>query len=1182
MSAGMSRRHGLLFAFLFAVATVLAAPSARAQTAGPAETRPEGDAPAEPDRVADLQATVQKLQQEAQRLTEALSNATDLEPEQRTKAEEALRRAGIEIATLQTLVTDAQQFSQRAAAAQSDSEKLLAEIQELQKRTDPSISDEMVLPELEATLAEAKQRLEELRAAGQVRGDSRTRASRRKDLREQLVTLPSDIEQIKASLAAEPAAGEPQLVTQAVRFELQCRLAVLEAKLDAARSELALYDAEDAYEVANLRGDLNRELVKQAEKQIASLSAEIGRRRRSDARERVRQAEASLRHATPDIRPVIEGPIRLDDREFEGSLQIAREEVRVRQENQKYLARLEAVKSELDEVTRWHEQAMARIESIGPTSALGLRLRQQRELLPNVDTIKRRLTARLAAIEEAQNGFLDFTEQVDVWADDEAIVHDYATSFTPRLDPERLAESDEWTAAVQQRQEYLRELVEAYNDYTKTLDDLDQEEQQLIDEVEAFAEFIDEHILWIRSHEPLSLDSLRRDKLTLIWLLEGRFVRDFSEAIAVDVAAHPTYWVIAGLLFLGTLWRGRKLRKQLRVLSKVARGRAQTSMKPTMEVWLITVLISLPWPGILLFLAWRMNVSGGESSSIQSFSSGLARLSLLYLVWEFFRQTCRPGGLADAHFEWPDRTIILLRRTFRGLIFVVFPAGLVTFLLHSYEAESGTDSDAIEILAFVVTILLMLFFAHRLLRPRGGVFLDLAAYNQGGWIDHSRHVIYLAVVCVLLYLVGQAVLGYYYTAQKILAKAQWTVWLFLSVVFVRAMLMRLLNLRRRRLAMEQARQRRAAAMEAEASGGGTSNMPEVPADTGADLGQISRQTQKVVNTTLVVAACTVLWVVWNDITPALNYLDKWELWDTTTTVADETPGLEGATRTVTEPVSIIDLIAAVLVGVLTITAARNIPGLLEIMLLERLPLDPSVRYATTAITRYLIVLLGVIIGSHMVGVGWGQVQWLAAALTFGLGFGLQEIFANFVSGIIILFEQPVRVGDVVTLDSVSGVVSRIRIRSTTITDWDRKEYIVPNKEFITGRLLNWTLSDTTNRVVINVGVAYGSDINAVLDVMTRAAAEHPVVLDDPAPIVTFEAFGESSLDFVLRAYLPALDNRLKTISELHASIYNELAQAGIEIPFPQRDLHLRTETIGLQAALSDAHASENSVRSRRA
>ena len=251
--------------------------------------------------------------------------------------------------------------------------------------------------------------------------------------------------------------------------------------------------------------------------------------------------------------------------------------------------------------------------------------------------------------------------------------------------------------------------------------------------------------------------------------------------------------------------------------------------------------------------------------------------------------------------------------------------------------------------------------------------------------------------------------------------------------------------------------------------------------------------------------------------------------------------------------------AAVLIAVLTMTAPRNVPGLLEIILLERLPLDPSVRYATTAITRYLILLLGVIVTCHTLGFGWDQVQWLAAALTFGLAFGLQEIFANFVSGIIILFEQPVRVGDVVTLDSVSGVAGGIRIRSLTITDWDRKEYIVPNKEFITGKLLNWTLSDTVNRVVIPFGVAYDSDPDQVRSIVLDVAQSYDNVLDDPPPALIFDGFGDSSLNYKLLAYLPDLKRRLETLHALHTGILRRFREAGIEIPFPQRDINIRSQ-----------------------
>ena len=171
----------------------------------------------------------------------------------------------------------------------------------------------------------------------------------------------------------------------------------------------------------------------------------------------------------------------------------------------------------------------------------------------------------------------------------------------------------------------------------------------------------------------------------------------------------------------------------------------------------------------------------------------------------------------------------------------------------------------------------------------------------------------------------------------------------------------------------------------------------------------------------------------------------------------------------------------------TVIAAKNIPGLLEMAVLQHLPLDAGARYAVATVSRYVITLVGVLVCFGELGVGWSKVQWLVAGMGVGLGFGLQEIFANFISGLIILFERPVRVGDVVTIDDISGVVSRIRIRATTITDWDRKELIIPNKEFITGRVLNWTLSDKVNRVVVNVDVAYGSDTQRATEILLKLA-----------------------------------------------------------------------------------------------
>jgi potassium-dependent mechanosensitive channel len=270
-------------------------------------------------------------------------------------------------------------------------------------------------------------------------------------------------------------------------------------------------------------------------------------------------------------------------------------------------------------------------------------------------------------------------------------------------------------------------------------------------------------------------------------------------------------------------------------------------------------------------------------------------------------------------------------------------------------------------------------------------------------------------------------------------------------------------------------------------------------------------------------------------------------------------------------VKVADLLLAVIVLATTVIAAKNIPGLLEMAVLQHLPFDAGARYAVATVCRYVITVAGLLFGCAVLGIGWSKVQWLVAAMGLGLGFGLQEIFANFISGLIILFERPVRVGDVVTIDSVTGVVSRIRIRATTITDGDRKELIIPNKEFITGRVLNWTLTDPVNRVVVNVAVAYGSDTQQAAAILTRLAQQHPVVLDDPPPRVSLESFGESSLNFVLRCFLPNLDNRGTVIHDLHMAIDREFREAGIEMPFPTHEVHVRSIDLP-QAVLQPAVA----------
>jgi potassium efflux system protein len=191
----------------------------------------------------------------------------------------------------------------------------------------------------------------------------------------------------------------------------------------------------------------------------------------------------------------------------------------------------------------------------------------------------------------------------------------------------------------------------------------------------------------------------------------------------------------------------------------------------------------------------------------------------------------------------------------------------------------------------------------------------------------------------------------------------------------------------------------------------------------------------------------------------------------------------------------------------------------------------------------------------LLGISWSKIQWLAAALTVGLGFGLQEIVANFVSGLILLMERPVRVGDAVTVGNLQGRVSRIQIRATTITLWDQSEMIVPNKEFITTKLINWTLSNSRRRIEIPLRVAYNADLEKVKRILVQVAKEHPDVLKDTEPQALLLEFGDDAIKIELR-YFVDFGMGVRTRDELQMRIDRAFREAGIEFALPRLNIEI--------------------------
>ncbi len=292
---------------------------------------------------------------------------------------------------------------------------------------------------------------------------------------------------------------------------------------------------------------------------------------------------------------------------------------------------------------------------------------------------------------------------------------------------------------------------------------------------------------------------------------------------------------------------------------------------------------------------------------------------------------------------------------------------------------------------------------------------------------------------------------------------------------------------------------------------------------------------------------------------AMALLRAWDLSDATTQGLQErlSQGLQIGSLHI-EPMR---FLLALLVTALLLALSGWFRSRLDRRWLMKTRMDRGAREAMVTITGYAGTAVAVLIGLGITGMDFSNLAIIFGALSVGIGFGLQNIVNNFVSGLILLFERPVKTGDWVVVGNTEGYVKRIRIRSTQIQTFDRADVIVPNSDLISNQVTNWMLYDMTGRLRLPIGVAYGSDTQLVKEILLRLADEHPSVLTDgsvPAPKVLFLGFGDSSLNFELRAHVRNIDERLQVVSDLNFALDAAFREQGIEIPFPQRDLHVRS------------------------
>ena len=236
-------------------------------------------------------------------------------------------------------------------------------------------------------------------------------------------------------------------------------------------------------------------------------------------------------------------------------------------------------------------------------------------------------------------------------------------------------------------------------------------------------------------------------------------------------------------------------------------------------------------------------------------------------------------------------------------------------------------------------------------------------------------------------------------------------------------------------------------------------------------------------------------------------------------------------------------------------------------LLSKSNLDIGIRTAIGTIFRYLMIVIGLMIILQSAGIDMSTITVLAGALGVGIGFGLQNITSNFISGLIILFERPIKVGDRIEVGDISGDVVNISMRATTVVTNDNISVIVPNSDFISSRVINWSHNDRNVRFSVEVGVSYKEDPEKIKDILLAVADDNSAVLMHPEPDVIFTQFGDSSLNFNLRVWTTELIQKPHTLkSQLYFEIFKRFREQGVEIPFPQRDLHIKSTELKISTS----------------
>ena len=696
-----------------------------------------------------------------------------------------------------------------------------------------------------------------------------------------------------------------------------------------------------------------------------------------------------------------------------------------------------------------------------------------------------------------------------------------------------------------QRESLLSKLVETNAKYVVSLTNLELLRQDQLTERQQFFELLNRQLLWRRSGKPLNAEWLRAIPDSVVWFALHPGWRQLM-GVWKQTLVQPVLPLLGLVLAMAVLLlpRRRAIRRLAQVKDRIGNV-MKDQFRYTFEALAITLFLSAPLPLLIFLLGYPLLVHPDTSLFVNGIGQALLAIARWVLLFEFIRALCRPNGLAAAHFSWRPSVISALQR-WMPMLYWQLPFALVFIVVwrEGDEQHAGLLGWA----SYLVTAVLFWVFVWRMMNPRCGI----TQCDEGRtlhWYQRWNGPLYWVALSFPTVLIVLALAGFNFSAMMLHVHLYQTLMLAFMIFVMDQVFTRWFAVQERKIALTRALAKREAIKKAkeqqEAAKSSGDSIPDVDMPV-IDVATISEQNRALLRVLSYSAFIVAVWWTWRDLFQAADTFGQVVLW---------TYSLDSGNQKI--PVTLANFIVTLITIMLTYIGVKNLPGLIEVVVLQRFKLDSGVRFAVTTTARYLVMITGLMVVSKMIGLDWSKLGWLVAALGVGLGFGLQEIFANFISGLIILYERPIRIGDTVTINDLSGTVTRIRMRATTITDWDQKELIIPNKTFVTNQFINWTLSDNVTRLVVPVGVAYGSDTKLVTETLLSIGQAHEMVLREPAPTALFLGFGDSTLNFELRVFIDQFTRRMVLLHDLNTEINRRFNELGISIAFPQLDVYLK-------------------------